>query len=286
MNARYKFVPQAEVKPGQELQTDYRKGKYAIIDKATGNIVAMGDLVLADDGDVEAKSADLEWLLKHGQELEKFPAADTKLPQLSKRMEELIEEIQKAETPEQPTQRSVCQQLEQFMNPKLGEPYSVKQDLSLKQEVVTQSTSAAVSRPEHYCIGFMFSDDRQSVLLIEKKRPDWQKGFYNGIGGARETFDTDMQHCMVREFAEETGIFTVPSAWTQTLLCKSKTKDWALHIFSAIGPIHQAKTITDERPVIVGLDSINVWPLVPSVAWMVPICLDDRLQIPLEIWFK
>lgn len=32
-------------------------------------------------------------------------------------------------------------------------------------------------------LGFMFSPDCQSVALIEKNSPSWQKGSLNGIGG-------------------------------------------------------------------------------------------------------
>ena len=34
-----------------------------------------------------------------------------------------------------------------------------------------------------YVAGFLVSDDRYYVALIRKKRPAWQEGRLNGIGG-------------------------------------------------------------------------------------------------------
>ena len=34
-----------------------------------------------------------------------------------------------------------------------------------------------------YACGFLFSDDRRHVVLIRKRRPAWQAGKLNGVGG-------------------------------------------------------------------------------------------------------
>ena len=36
---------------------------------------------------------------------------------------------------------------------------------------------------KHYVLGFIFNRQKDNVLLVEKKRPEWQKGKWNGIGG-------------------------------------------------------------------------------------------------------
>jgi hypothetical protein len=33
-----------------------------------------------------------------------------------------------------------------------------------------------------YVLGFLFSSDFSSVCLIEKQKPKWQQGRYNGVG--------------------------------------------------------------------------------------------------------
>lgn len=53
-----------------------------------------------------------------------------------------------------------------------------------------------------YVAGFMFSEDRPRVLLIEKQRPAWQKGRLNGIGGHIEPGETPWE-AQRREFLEE-----------------------------------------------------------------------------------
>ena len=34
-----------------------------------------------------------------------------------------------------------------------------------------------------YVLGFLFNPQHTSVVLVKKNRPDWQRGFYNGVGG-------------------------------------------------------------------------------------------------------
>ncbi len=51
---------------------------------------------------------------------------------------------------------------------------------------------------------FLFSEDRRRVVLINKKRPEWQAGLQNGIGGKVLEGEIYLQ-AMIREFKEETG---------------------------------------------------------------------------------
>lgn len=53
---------------------------------------------------------------------------------------------------------------------------------------------------------------QDNVLLIEKQRPEWQKGRLNGVGGKIEPGEADSS-AMIREFAEETGLMTYGFQW-------------------------------------------------------------------------
>ena len=72
-----------------------------------------------------------------------------------------------------------------------------------------------------YVCGLMFSSNKESVALIVKNKPDWQKGLLNGIGGKIEEFDSinaknlkeRSLNAMCREFKEETGVETFPQNW-------------------------------------------------------------------------
>jgi 8-oxo-dGTP diphosphatase len=39
---------------------------------------------------------------------------------------------------------------------------------------------------QEYVVGLAFSMDNEDIALIKKKRPAWQRGKYNGIGGKVE----------------------------------------------------------------------------------------------------
>ena len=66
-----------------------------------------------------------------------------------------------------------------------------------------------------YCLGFLFNKARTYVWLIQKNKPDFQRGKYNGIGGAVEVGET-YEQAMEREFFEEAGLKInswVPQKW-------------------------------------------------------------------------
>ncbi len=42
---------------------------------------------------------------------------------------------------------------------------------------------------KHYVVTFLFTPDLQKVWLIEKQKPEWQKGCLNGIGGKIEDYE-------------------------------------------------------------------------------------------------
>ena len=58
---------------------------------------------------------------------------------------------------------------------------------------------------EKYTLGFLFDKNKENILLIQKNRPEWQKGKFNAIGGKVEE-DEDVLACMEREFEEETSL--------------------------------------------------------------------------------
>lgn len=60
-------------------------------------------------------------------------------------------------------------------------------------------------------VGFMFCGVH--VLLVNKQKPKWQKGLWNGVGGKVEDGETPV-FAMPREFLEETGIKTTQDYWT------------------------------------------------------------------------
>ncbi|GAF81529.1 unnamed protein product [marine sediment metagenome] len=85
---------------------------------------------------------------------------------------------------------------------------------------------------DKFVVGFAFTEDGNSVLLIKKNRPEWQAGCLNGVGGKIEGGETPDQ-AMIRECLEETGLYL---DWSCRGLMKGKNNDGAIfqcHIFYA-----------------------------------------------------
>ena len=57
----------------------------------------------------------------------------------------------------------------------------------------------------NYVVGLLFDYGGGNLLMVEKDRPEWQAGKFNGIGGKVEEGET-FYHAMARETREETGL--------------------------------------------------------------------------------
>ena len=128
-----------------------------------------------------------------------------------------------------------------------------------------------------YACGFLFSPDRTRVLLIRKRRPAWQAGKLNGIGGKIERGETPAE-AMRREFREEADLDV--TTWQEVLTLSGRDDAgtgvaWRGHFFRAFGEIDAARTMTDEA-----LERHPVRPLpgdvIPNLHWMIPLMLDDE----------
>lgn len=116
----------------------------------------------------------------------------------------------------------------------------------------------------NYCLGFVVDPTGERVLLMEKRRPSWQAGRLNGIGGKVEGEESGVE-AMVRECQEETGLELPVSTWSE--LGVIAFEGGQVHVFVATGDVDAARALTDEpmRPVKLE-DAINgLFPLVDSV---------------------
>lgn len=128
----------------------------------------------------------------------------------------------------------------------------------------------------NFVLGFAFTPDEQWVALIEKKRPAWQIGLLNGIGGRIEPGERP-EVAMIREFEEETG-FKNDSGWKfWDRRGEMLFDDAHIYVFSAIiidlpSRVH---TTTDEEVVLYPVNNLppNV---IDNLRWLIPACLDRR----------
>lgn len=124
----------------------------------------------------------------------------------------------------------------------------------------------------HYVAGFMFSPNFENVVLIEKNKPEWQRGKYNAIGGKIENEETAEQ-AMVREFEEETSI---------------NQKDWE-HFVSIEGPDYKVHffytvstkwaehlSVTDEEVFNIPVRDLHTVRhfLIENLNWLIPMAID------------
>jgi 8-oxo-dGTP diphosphatase len=139
-----------------------------------------------------------------------------------------------------------------------------------------------------YTVGFMFNQTRDSIILIEKKRPKWQKGFLNGVGGHIEKGETPLE-CMCREFQEEAGVMTM--SWDRFAVITDNC-DWKVHFFRKFVPqeiFDSCRTKTDEKITPVTFRYKNDpgihFPghVIRNINWLIPMALSDDPGIPFKI---
>lgn len=124
-----------------------------------------------------------------------------------------------------------------------------------------------------YVAGFMFSPDRKRVLLIEKNRPDFQKGKLNGIGGKVEK-DESFSCAMVREFREETGVDTTHYEWTP--LARLSGNEWEVGFYYMFSDKYKlAASTTDEKVYCVSVNSLRYKNIMPNLSVLIPLALDE-----------
>jgi 8-oxo-dGTP pyrophosphatase MutT (NUDIX family) len=114
---------------------------------------------------------------------------------------------------------------------------------------------------QEYVLGFLFSPNKKKVVLIEKKRPAWQAGLYNGVGGHVEARDPTPSHAMYREFYEETGFRFKPERWNLLKVMEFDNGAHELaarvHIFYGVSRnMDRVRTITDEKVGVFRVDDL------------------------------
>lgn len=126
----------------------------------------------------------------------------------------------------------------------------------------------------NYVLGFAFSTDvhgNRYVALIEKVKPDWQRGKLNGIGGKIESFDVTIRDAMRREFHEETGIETDSGAWIQfakmefdddCVFCYAGKMDWE--------KFNDLWSPTPEQVVKISVSQLWNFKTLPNLTWLIP----------------
>lgn len=145
------------------------------------------------------------------------------------------------------------------------------------------------SMKAHYVVVFPFDFDGKHVLLIEKQKPDYLRGKWNGPGGRVEPGES-IFNAAARELEEETGITVFSRDFNHIISMEFYETNDAflageylridfLTIFNNV--IHHARKMEEEE--------VTIWPvhyalgkehysdaprLVSNLYWMLPYALD------------
>ena len=134
-----------------------------------------------------------------------------------------------------------------------------------------------------YVAGFLFSEIGNHVILIEKQKPDWQKGKLNAIGGKIEEGESAIE-AMRREFKEEAGLDI--SDWTPFCVLTGNDEayltnggSFEVHFFSHFSDdAYKAETVESEQVICCPTKDIhNLTYIIPNLKWLVPMALERSL---------
>jgi len=124
-----------------------------------------------------------------------------------------------------------------------------------------------------YVCGFAFSPDTLEVALIEKAKPEWQRGQWNGIGGKIEPGETPNE-AMAREFAEETTLSIPVTHWEPFAVITGP--DYRVYFFRALNePIRHCVTATDERVQRWAVDALPD-KMIANLRFLIPLALQSH----------
>ena len=134
-----------------------------------------------------------------------------------------------------------------------------------------------------YVVGFMFDKDMTNVALIRKRKPAWQAGLLNGIGGSIESGEIPVD-AMRREFKEEAGVDVPVSDWRHFLSMSGINNDGSafnVEFFYCFGVLWRIESKTKElielhesRRIAFGDGGT-----VGNVPWAVALALDCGLGV-------
>lgn len=130
---------------------------------------------------------------------------------------------------------------------------------------------------KYYTAGFMFTENFDSVVLIKKTRPEWQRGNWNAIGGHVEENELKID-AQVREFEEETGVRH--EDWN--FLCDISDQNgsqWTVRFYWCnTDKAYEATTVTDEEVRLHRTDGLPA-NIISNLEWLIPMAILHDVDI-------
>ena len=133
-----------------------------------------------------------------------------------------------------------------------------------------------------YVVGFVFNKAKTEVCLIEKKRPEWQRNKFNGVGGHIEHGELPHE-AMQREFFEETGIQIEKENWKDVIeMYREGEHGFSCRVYRHISDFENLidmglVSMTDEEISIHRVKDIGyIGRYLSNVPWLVLMCVDTN----------
>ncbi len=137
---------------------------------------------------------------------------------------------------------------------------------------------------KEYVNSFMFCEDESKVVLIKKNNPEWQRGFFNGVGGKIEQGESPEQ-AIVREFEEETGVKTLENEWNLFAIL-IKESEYKVYFFTAFtDKMLNAKTVEKEEVGIYDVDNLPT-KMLSNLKWLIPLSLDKEVDFSKPVFIN
>lgn len=126
---------------------------------------------------------------------------------------------------------------------------------------------------QHYVVGFAFFEN--NVLLINKLKPEWQKGLLNGVGGKVEKNEWPPV-AMVREFGEETGVTIPQEDWR--LIATLSGNDFLVNFYACheIVELFFVQQTEAEKPEWFDINNLPS-NIIPNLKWLIPLAQDKEV---------
>lgn len=131
-----------------------------------------------------------------------------------------------------------------------------------------EAAVAAAAPPVKYVVGLAFTPNLARVALIEKRRPAWQAGFLNGVGGGVEHGESPAD-AMAREGDEEAGLAGLE--WVE-FLTYDDARGYRVAFYRAtLGARQDPVSRTDEQVSLERVDDVCAGRLkvVHNIPWLV-----------------
>ncbi|HJZ33601.1 MAG TPA: NUDIX domain-containing protein [Hyphomicrobiaceae bacterium] len=125
---------------------------------------------------------------------------------------------------------------------------------------------------QHYVVGFLFNAACDRVVLMMKRRPAWQAGRWNGVGGRVEAGE-DIHTAMHREAAEEIGVRPI---WLYYVNLEYPEAHIAFFGSRSQPSFDQARQLTDERIYRHNMGAVlggGLQALVPNLRFLIPMAV-------------